>query len=305
MDLRVIEKTTVAADIVRVRFTDACGASLPPFKPGAHIAITVAGRERRYSLTASPEAPHYYEICVLRRRPSRGGSDYIHDVLSVGETLNGSDPINAFPLRESANHSVFIAGGIGITPFYSMMASLHRAGSSFELHYTARSVDRLLPVPPYVDRVRRYVSGENRSALDIEMLLREIAPGSDLYVCGPSGMIVAVREKAAEHGWRSDAVHFESFGGVVGQDDAPISLTLARSGVTIEVQPGSSILDALIANGIWATFECRRGECGSCVTSFIVGEPDHRDVCLTAEQRRSAICTCVSWAKSTGLTLDL
>ncbi len=128
MELKVIEKTRTATDAVRIRLADPRGAILPAFKPGAHIAVTVARMERRYSLTSSPETLDHHEICVLRARPSRGGSDYIHDRLNAGETLTASNPINGFPLRESAGHSVFIAGGIGITPFYSMMASLHRAG---------------------------------------------------------------------------------------------------------------------------------------------------------------------------------
>jgi len=311
MELKVIEKTIIARDTVRIRLADACGATLPAFKPGAHMAITIAGMERRYSLTSSPETLHHYEICVLRARPSRGGSDYIHDVLRVGETLTASEPNNAFPLREGAGHrecarhSVFIAGGIGITPFYSMMERLHHTGRSFELHYSARSRDRLLPVPYFVDSMRLYVGSEDQSRLDIDALLQETAPKSDLYVCGPRRMLEEVREKAAERGWRKDAIHFESFGGYFGQDDAPISLTLARSGMTLEVKPGTSILDALIANGIWAAYECRRGECGSCVTGVVAGEPDHRDVCLTAVQRKTGLCTCVSWAKSPGLTLDL
>lgn len=135
----------------------------------------------------------------------------------------------------------------------------------------------------------RYVGSENGARLDIDILLQEVAPASDLYVCGPRRMIVEVREKAAQHGWRNDAIHCESFGGAVGQEDAPISVALARSGMTLEVQPGVSILDALIANGIWATYECRRGECGNCATGVLAGEPDHRDVCLTVEQRRSSL----------------
>jgi len=85
------------------------GAPLPDFQAGAHIEVSIRGLNRHYSLTSSPKTVDHYEISVLRTTPSRGGSTYIHD---------------AFPLSRDARHSVFIAGGLGITPFYSMMEAL-------------------------------------------------------------------------------------------------------------------------------------------------------------------------------------
>lgn len=132
MELKVVEKSEIATDTVRIRLADARGATLPAFKPGAHLAVTLGEMERRYSLTSSPETLDHYEICVLRARPGRGGSARMHDVLKPGDTVEVSPPMNAFSLREAAGHSVFIAGGIGITPFYSMMQALHKAGRSYE-----------------------------------------------------------------------------------------------------------------------------------------------------------------------------
>ena len=305
MELKVVDKTTIAMDTVRIRLADADGAPLPGFQAGAHIEVSIRGLNRRYSLTSSPKTVDHYEICVLRTTPSRGGSAYIHDILSVGDTLDVTDPINAFPLSRDARHSVFIAGGIGITPFYSMREALHHAGSSFELHYAARNQNKALPSPHFAERASLYVDKEGRSGLDIDVLLKTIVSRSDLYVCGPRRMIVDVREQALARGWPRAAIHAESFGAVQMPDDEPIKVVLAKSGMTIEVQPGQSILDALLENDVWAVYECRRGECASCVVQYTSGEPDYRDLCLTEEQRKSSLCTCVAWAKSASLTLDI
>jgi len=305
MELKVVDKTTIATDTVRIRLADADGAPLPDFQAGAHIEVSIRGLNRHYSLTSSPKTVDHYEISVLRTTPSRGGSTYIHDVLSVGDTLEVTSPINAFPLSRDARHSVFIAGGIGITPFYSMMEALCLAGQSFELHYAARSHDRFLPVSDFSERTTFHVDKDGRSGLDIDALLKRIARESDLYVCGPRPLIQGVRAKALARGWSRNTIHFESFGAVQKHHDAPIKVTLARSGITIEVQPGRSILDALLENDVWAVYECRRGECASCMVEFISGEPDHRDLCLTEEQRKTSFCTCVSWAESADLTLDI
>jgi|CXWL01.1.fsa_nt_gi vanillate O-demethylase ferredoxin subunit len=304
MDLTVTNKAPVAADTVRVTLAAADGGRLAAFRPGAHIGLFFAGFSRRYSLTSSPDDTGPYEICVLRTDSSRGGSAYIHDHLRVGDRLQGEGPFNAFHLNREARHSVFIAGGIGVTPFLSMMEALDRSSRPFELHYTARDAFRLLPVPDYSGRTRRYPNGRSRR-LDIDAVLDPLSTEVDLYACGPHGLIEAVRAKAAARGWPDSRIHFESFGAGPRPTDAPIKIRLALSGSSIEVQPGTAILDALLANGIWAPYECRRGECASCVTEVISGEPDHRDLCLTADQRRNAMCTCVSWARTSEIVLNL
>lgn len=305
MDLIVAEKVKIAQDALRIRLEPPEGAELSPFKPGAHIEISFAGLTRRYSLTSDPETLDFYEICVLRTRPSRGGSEYLHDGLRLGERMAVSGPNNAFPLNIVAQHSVFFAGGIGITPFYSMMQALHRASKPFALHYAARDTARFLPLPDFVEDPVFYPNRDGRRSIDIDAILADLDTETEIYVCGPQPLIESVREKAEARGWPGSRIHFESFGSTVKPADKPVSLHLAQSGLTIEVQPGTTILDALIENGVWAPYECRRGECASCVTEVLSGEADHRDVCLTEGQRQNAMCTCVSWARTPDLELNL
>ncbi|VAW82604.1 Flavodoxin reductases (ferredoxin-NADPH reductases) family 1; Vanillate O-demethylase oxidoreductase, partial [hydrothermal vent metagenome] len=146
MQLIVTHKHVVAADTVCVRFASAGGGRLTTFKPGAHIEMSFFGMMRRYSLTSLSSETNHYEICVLRTNPNAGGSAYIHDRLKPGDTIEVSEPQNDFPLNCDAAYTVFVAGGIGITPFYTMMDALHRAGSPFELHYAARAKNRFLPI---------------------------------------------------------------------------------------------------------------------------------------------------------------
>jgi vanillate O-demethylase ferredoxin subunit len=301
VELVVTAKTMVAADTVRIELARADAQPLPSFEPGAHFELDFAGLRRRYSITSSPRALDRYEIYVLRADPSRGGSTYLHDRLEVGERVVGTGPVNAFRLRADADHSIFVAGGIGITPFLSMMQALHDASRSFELHYAARSRDRFVTVPEY-GRIHRYADS---SRMDVDQVLECVSADADLYVCGPRSLIEAVRESAREHGWPEQRVHFESFGAAGRPADAPVTVHLAVSATTIEVQPDRTILDTLLEHGIWAAYECRRGECASCYTEVLVGEPDHRDLCLTSEQRARGMCTCISWARTRELTLLL
>lgn len=305
MNLTVIEKTLVAAQTLRIGLALPDGGVLPTFKPGAHIELSFAGLTRRYSLTSSPHDPSRYEICVLLTEPSRGGSAYLHDRLHVGDNLPIAGPFNAFPLRMEASYSAFIAGGIGITPFFSMMAALDGSSQPFELHYGARSSDRHLPVPEHSGRTLRYTDTGGEPGMDIRAILDALPADADIYVCGPRGLIEAVRGETAARGWPPSRVHFESFGAALKPTDTALTVHLALSGMSIEVQPDTTILDALLANGVWAPYECRRGECASCITEVVSGEPDHRDLCLTHDQRRNSMCTCVSWARSSEIVLNL
>jgi vanillate O-demethylase ferredoxin subunit len=78
-------------------------------------------------------------IGVNKDAQSRGGSRYMHETLRAGDTLTIGLPRNNFPLDEAAPLSVFIAGGIGITPLRSMIRRMQTLGKPWRLHYAART----------------------------------------------------------------------------------------------------------------------------------------------------------------------
>jgi ferredoxin-NADP reductase len=305
MRLRVIEKQLVATETVRIRFAPNGETRISPFRPGAHVEIEFAGYTRCYSLTSDPEDLSYLEICVLRNPLSRGGSAYLHDLLKVGDTVLLVSLANDFNLVTDAGYSLFIAGGIGITPMLSMMTALHRLQTPFELHYVASQAGRFLPLPSWVASIVDYYSGRKGTRpLDVDRLCGRMGREAQVYVCGPPELISAVRFAAGRSGLSPDHVQYEGFGSAGLTTDQPLRISLVRSNMTIEVMPGTPILAALLDNGIWAGFECRRGMCGSCLTQVVSGHPQHRDL-LSDDQRGGAMCTCVSWASGPELALDL
>jgi len=52
---------------------------------------------------------------------------------------------------------------------------------------------------------------------------------------------------------------------------------------------------------------CEQGVCGTCLTGILDGEPDHRDLYLTAEEQAAnrQFIPCCSRARSARLVLDL
>ena len=65
---------------------------------------------------------------------------------------------------------------------------------------------------------------------------------------------------------------------------AEFEVKLARSGRTIPVDAGQSVLDALQAHGVEVATSCQQGVCGTCQTRVLEGEPDHWDMYLTPEE---------------------
>jgi vanillate O-demethylase ferredoxin subunit len=127
-------------------------------------------------------------------------------------------------------------------------------------------------------------------------------------VCGPSGLIAAVIEAARASGWPADAVHYELFTGTLAQSgDRTFRVTVADTGTSCEVRPGQTMLEVLEQAGVPVLSDCRRGECGVCMTRVIRGVPDHRDGCLTESERAAGqlICPCVSRSLSEEIVIQL
>lgn len=302
MLVTVTDRQLIARNVVQLRLTRTGAKPLPPFAPGAHIEVRWGGFIRRYSLTAHKDSGCSYEIMVRRARPSRGGSDYAHDGLHIGDQIEISSPRNDFGLNHDEARHVFIAGGIGVTPFISMALECERRGLDFELHYIVRSAHDRIALPISAGSLHLYETLGRRPPLPTLLARPDNAA---IYVCGPRGLIEEVKREAFRLQVPSSKMSWESFGAILETTDTFATIRLAQTGLSIELVPGTSMLDQLRTANVFMPSACERGECGSCATTYLDGTPRHRDVCLTPEQRKTLICPCVSWVKGDNLTLDL
>ncbi len=314
MKLRVSRIRDEAVRIKSFELQAMDGAELPAAAAGAHIGVEVilgeGTEDRQYSVLSGPSDRSRYEIAVLLEENGSGGSKFMHEHVREGHVLEVSPPRNDFPLAEDAQHTILIAGGIGITPILAMLRQLASEDASVDVHYAARSAARMAYGEEVLrwagNRASLYVSDEPSSPrLDLRTLLFPAAANSHVYACGPHRLIQDVKRVATESGWRPEQIHLESFGPRVEPDDRQIEVELAYSGLFLTVGSNQTVLDAVLDAGVWAPSDCRRGECGMCVTHVLAGEPDHRDVCLTEAEREQSMCTCVSRAKGSRLVLAL
>jgi ferredoxin-NADP reductase len=307
--LTITSTRAVAPDVVVIDLAAVDDSPLPAWEPGAHIDVQLGcGLVRQYSLCGHPADAGRWRIAVRRDARSRGGSAWLHDVASPGLVLNASAPRNNFPLIPARRY-VFLAGGIGITPFLPMAERAAQNGADVRLafggpgHLLAAFEERLRGSGSIDLQLHDAADGP----IPLERVLRDVDAGTEVYCCGPAGMIEATRELAR----RTDAIslHVEQFSAAAasGTGSRTVTVELARSGLEIVVAPDESILDAVLSRDMFVASSCREGTCGSCEVGVLAGEPEHRDSVTDPDDpdRDLSMMICVSRARSERLVLDL
>lgn len=315
LTVRAAQIRLETADTRSFRLVPEPGLFLPAFAAGSHIDVHLPnGLIRQYSLCNGPLDTDHYAIAVKRETSSRGGSAGMHDI-AEGDLITISEPRNNFPLQSDAKQSLLLAGGIGITPMLSMARHLQAQAHPFQLHYFTRSIEHTafqeeLSGPAFAGRMHLHHEAEPDDVQrSLRPLLSHWPEGAHLYICGPLPFMSLV-QATAQSAWPSAAVHLEYFTAgppAPGGPGEAFDITLALTGGTWHVPEGQSIVDVLTANGVAVDVSCEQGICGTCLTGVLDGEPDHRDMFLTDEEKASGgkMLICVSRARSSRLLLDL
>lgn len=299
--------------VTRFEFRRIDGGLLPTFSGGAHTVVEMKDgditRMNPYSLMSDPMDQSHYAISVRRDDEGRGGSLFMHSRVNVGDRMVLSYPVNLFPLDLRARKHLFLAGGIGITPFLAQIRQLERFNGNWELHYACRSAALATYADDLVARYPNTVHvyhDDQKQVIDLKALLDGQPLGTHLYVCGPKGMIDWVCGTAAAEGWPRESVHSEEF--LAPQPGKPFQVKLAVSNRVIQVGEQESLLEAMEREGIDAPYLCRGGACGQCETDVIEhdGTLLHRDHWLDDADHASGrkIMPCVSRFDGKTLVLD-
>jgi ferredoxin-NADP reductase len=310
IEVRLTAIRPAARDTNLYEFRPATGGSLPAAEPGAHVDLHLPnGLVRQYSLTVPHPSPQSYVLGIKRDAASRGGSRYIFENLRVGQLLKLSPPRNNFPLLDSARHVVLIAGGIGITPLWSMAQRLRSMGRSWELHYSCRSRADMVFLEELRSDAAAHLHLDDECGgrlLDLRAIVASAGDMAHFYCCGPTPMLEAFEQATAN--CPREHVHVEYF----AAKDAPslrggFIVELARSHTELVIPPGRSILQVLRDAGVDVRYSCEEGVCGECETVVISGTPDHRDSVLTERERAAnkTMMICCGGCKSGRLVLDL
>ncbi|MFF5285752.1 PDR/VanB family oxidoreductase [Streptomyces sp. NPDC013171] len=299
-----VRSVTEEADGVRgLLLADPTGADLAPWEPGAHLEVTLpSGAVRHYSLCGDPADRSVYRLGVLREPAGRGGSEEIHTSVGEGTVLGVRGPVNRFPLVPAERY-LFVAGGIGITPLLPMVRSL--PPGSWSLLYGGRSLASMayraeLSALPGVTLVPQDTEG----LPDLDAVLAEQPAGTAVYCCGPEGLLRAVEDR-----W-TGPLRVERFGAAPverASGEGGFEVELRRTGRTLRVEPGRTLLDTVREVVPGVAYSCEEGWCGTCETKVLAGTPEHHDTVLGEDEKASGttMMICVGRSRGERLVLDL
>jgi ferredoxin-NADP reductase len=313
-ELVVRRRHTPAEGVVILDLAHPKGEALPRWEPGAHIDLILSDSlTRQYSLCGDFGDPSIWRVGILRDPNSRGGSQYVHDIITEGSIVRVRGPRNHFPLIDARQYQ-FIAGGIGITPILAMLEEVQRVGGDWSLLYGGRTKASMAFADELVERFPEHVTlwpQDERGFLDLAALLKNPTDNTLVYCCGPEGLLSAVESQCAH--WPTGALHIERFAAKAPTAEEAagaleqFEVVCHRTGVTLEVTSDQSILEVLEEANVPIMASCYEGVCGTCEARVLEGSPDHRDSVLSRAEKDAGevMMVCVSRARTERLVLDL
>jgi len=235
---RLIEKNPESDEITSFRFAPVDGGAVYAHSPGQYIGLRVLvdGEDvrRNYSLSAAADGKTY-RISV-KRHPRGTVSNFLHDRLHVGDTLELFPPAGHFTLEESEREIVLISGGVGITPTLAMLDQALATQRPIHFIHAARhggvhafrdAIDALAAEHPHL---KRYYCYEAPREGDPEPhatgflnrdLLAAWLPGADAmdaYFLGPKPFMKSVRNALRDLGVPDARAKYEFFGPAASLD---------------------------------------------------------------------------------------
>ena len=335
-ELRVARVFEETPDVRTIRLMQDGGGELPfTHKPGQYLnlALVIDGRRvnRSYSIASSPTRAHACEVTV-KRSASGHGSRHLHEVVREGSRLKVSAPAGRFVFTgEGSDRVVLIAGGVGITPLMSIVRYLTDRcwqGAIYLVFLVRKRTDLIFwEELGYLQRrfanlhvcatLSKEEAGSDwtgaRGTISKDLLTRFVPDliGAPVYLCGPDGMMTAMRKLLGELGVPEAAVKTEAFvspavaeapapGAAAAAGEAPAldgemaSIRFARSERVFELPASMTVLETAEAAGVEIPFECRSGICGQCKTRLLDGRVtmESEDALSAAEKARGLILAC-------------
>lgn len=230
---QVIRKVPESQEITSFYLEPVDGKPVLSFKPGQYIGLRlkVNGEEirRNYSLSAAPNG-RSYRISVKRQAHGLA-SNFLHDQIQKGDTLDLFPPAGQFTLRHNDRHQVFISGGVGITPTLAMVeAALQTERPITFIHYARNAhvhafANQLTSWAQRYPRFQAYVVYEEHTALSGPQPHAIGRPSStqlsqwlpydgqfDAYYLGPKPFMALIRRTLRDLGLPDEQSHYEFFG---------------------------------------------------------------------------------------------
>ena len=310
------------------------------FRASQYVSVSLningAPVNKPYTIRSNPKdalgsGDTSYTLTIKLTDPAYA-SAHILSTWKEGDQVDISGPLGDFYYQNlrDAKQVVAIAGGSGITPFYSMAAAIADGIEDFDLTilYGSRTADGILlkdEIEAVAARskgrvkVIHVLSHEEKEGFEhgfiTAELIRKYAPQGDysVFMCGPKAMYTFEEGEMKKLGLPKRRYRMEMSGDYLGaaqNADFPgskkgreFTLTVDIRGEkqTIPCKAEESLLWAMEQAGIKAPSHCRSGECGWCHSRLVSGDvyiPEDADGRRMADKKFGWIHPCCSFPLS-------
>ena len=272
-----------------------------------------------------------YTLTIKRTNPAYA-SAWILENWKEGDEVEISGPLGDFYWQElkDAKTVVALAGGSGITPFYSMAAAVVSGIEDFDMIilYGSRTSDGILLKDEIEElakksngriKVVHVLSHEEKEGYEHGFLnaelIKKYAPEGDysVFMCGPKAMYDFCIGECVKLGLKKRRYRAEMSGdymNVAKNPDFPqetagreykLTVDIRGEKTVIPCKGGETLLWAMEKAGIKAPSHCRSGECGWCHSKLVSGEvyiPADADGRRMGDKKFGWVHPCVSFPVS-------
>jgi len=185
---------------------------------------------RAYSIASPPSDDHHVEL-IIRLAPGGICTTWVFTILQEGDTVRLNGPYGEFRLSDDPDKEmVWIAGGAGMAPFWSIVRHMREQGIDRKVTYffgavrrdglflvdEFREIEREMPNFRFVPALSGPEEGdhwEGETGLITEVVGRHLDDGADTegYLCGSAGMIDAAVKVLEEKGIPEDRIYYDKF----------------------------------------------------------------------------------------------
>lgn len=170
-----------------------------------------------FTISSAPKQDNLH----LSIKASGDWTGYLHENLKPGSLARIDGPYGLFNYKTGGGKQVWVAGGIGLTPFLSWMRDFDgQSPQQIDFFYTVAVPAEAI----FLDEIDRAAAGNknfhahvNYTSQDGRLSPKKIVEtsgalaGKDIYMCGPIAMVMAFREAFLQQGVKAANIHYEEF----------------------------------------------------------------------------------------------
>jgi Na+-transporting NADH:ubiquinone oxidoreductase subunit F len=231
---KLIKKQFLTHDIVGLRIELVKPQSIE-FVAGQYVQIRsqpYLGREavvRAYSIASLPSDSRFIEL-IVRKVPNGICTGWIFDIAKEGDKVYFTGPYGQFRLTDSSAPAIFIGGGSGMAPFWSMLHDMREKGIRRKIIFffgaltlrdlflldELRELQKALPgfsFIPALSSEKENSEWKGECGLITEVVARLMPNCSDYeaYLCGSPGMLEACIKVLTQGGIQKSKIFYDKF----------------------------------------------------------------------------------------------